>query len=102
MNIAPRSHHVSSLAEVRKYPKRFVWGPVVQVHDIGTRYTIVEYECPMDGGAIRFHIYVDGKDISVSFNTFEEAMVGAVAFGKLPYNEAQTAALYAYKVLTPR
>lgn len=67
---------------------RFAWGPVDMIHVVG-EYQVVEYRKDMstflsgdysDHGKTFFHPYVNGKDTSMSFESLDAALVGAVAY----------------------
>lgn len=72
----------TDLETVRKSPRKFSWGEVVAVHDVGW-YTIVEYKCgtvdSINYGRKAFHVYVSGKDTHRSTLTLDEALLLAVA-----------------------
>lgn len=69
--------------------RRFVWGPITFVHEVGP-YQIVEYRRDMsnagmvsmyaDHGTTYFHPYIDGKDTSHSYRSLDAALVGAIAY----------------------
>ncbi len=86
---------------------KFTWGKVVHFHSIG-RYEFVEYygreykDSRPTGeldATTTFHIYVDGKSTSSGAKSIEEAMVIAVALGKLEVNAARWMAIGACKLL---
>lgn len=61
----------------------FSWGKVVAGHQIG-RYGIIEYlERNMNSrelsGRTLFHVYVDGRDQSVSCSSLDAALLAAVS-----------------------
>jgi hypothetical protein len=76
----------TDLSTVRSQPDRFTWGQVFKVHDVGTRYSFVEYE-PRLEFALKtgrsFHIYVDGTSLGRSTSTLEGALIYAIAFANL-------------------
>ena len=66
---------------------RFGWGQVICVHTVG-EYDIIEY-IPNQSSNVAdedydsspcFHPYVDGCDISQSFHSLDQALVGAIAY----------------------
>jgi hypothetical protein len=68
--------------------KPFVWGELVKIHRFFD-YAIVEYHPPVykdghDTGKIdtacHYHIYIDGKDCSRSYEDFDSAIVGCIAY----------------------
>lgn len=96
----------TELAAVRGR-RKFTWGKVVAVHDIG-RYTFVEYKShAYENGdptgdlesVSSFHIYLDGQSTSNSAKSLESAMLHAVALGKLEVNEARWMAIGAMKLM---
>lgn len=63
----------------------FVWGKVVKVLEIGL-YTIILYYPYLKGrekgvawATNRYHLYINGKDTSRTFQSLDQALVGAVA-----------------------
>ena len=86
----------TDLEVIRTNPKRYTWGRVVKIHDIGV-YTFVEYE---RAGETSFGIYVDGRCLSYSAGTLERAMVLAISRKFNPeVNTARHMAYAAYRVL---
>ena len=69
----------TDLEVIRRYPRRFTWGPVTAMHDVG-RYSLLEFEDAE--GRRAWHVYVDGKDTHRSGSTLESAMLTAIAFSK--------------------
>jgi hypothetical protein len=108
----------TNLAAIHEEPDRFSWGRVRAIHDVGT-FTIVEFNRrPLREGeadtdpakglsadtaseAIRFYVYVEGRPTASSTDSFEEALILALAFkgAKMDPNAARWAALYAAKML---
>jgi hypothetical protein len=80
---------------------------VEQIHDIGHRYTIIQYfskplpdrDNPSPACKTSFHIYVDGESTSCSENTLEKALIHAIAYAHLEINEARWMAIAAEKAL---
>lgn len=75
----------TSLEIIRHSPRRFTWGRVIAIHDVG-RYTIVEFEpTPTEGRVIdvkpktSYYVYVDGKDRRASTHSIEGAMLLAIS-----------------------
>jgi hypothetical protein len=101
-NIVPRK--TTDLDIVRKNPRLFTWGTVVKIHDVGSSYTVIEYQHHRD---TRFHVYVDGQCTSNSCHTLEGALLLAIegalllAIGRkhLEVNEARFMAMAATKLL---
>lgn len=67
---------------------RFPWGPVDAVHKIG-QYAIVEYRQDLstfstrdysDHGRTLYRPYIDGKDTCRSFESLDDALVGAIGY----------------------
>ena len=88
--------------------KEFVWGPVVQTHEIGP-YKIVEYHPEIFkncGGTgkydtkTKFHIYTNGRDGSESCQSLDEAL--AVAIAKRHDGPNSQAGYYFIRGLRPR
>jgi hypothetical protein len=109
----PKTSKVSRLAvrttdlDLLQKGHPFTWGQLLEIHTLG-RYQFVEYygheykDGHPTGGLNKtttFSLYVDGKSTSHSYNSLEEAMVGAIAFGSLERNEARWMTLAACKVL---
>jgi len=99
-----RIQTTTELETIRKDPRRFTWGQVVQIHDLG-RYTFVEYlkknyekESEFDDQP-SFHVYVDGKTTNNSCDSLESAMVLAIARGKMEPNSGGWMAQAACKLL---
>lgn len=95
----------TDLEEVRKQRRRFTWGRVLEIHDIG-RYTLIEYianpgRMPEPDPKPKFHVYVDGKDTCSGTATLDEGLVLAIAHGKLEVNEARWMARSILKLLVP-
>lgn len=89
-------NHTTDLHIIRQHPRRFTWGTVTQIHDIGNGaegplYTVVEhYDDRPTVMAVegyvperRFHVYVEGRDTCQSTLSLEEALVLAIAIHKL-------------------
>lgn len=68
------------LAILRDHPRRFTWGVVVNIFDVG-RYTIVE-GVEVNGRAT-FYAYVDGQDTKAAATNIEGAMLLAIANAQL-------------------
>lgn len=93
-NIVPRK--TTDLDIVRKNPRLFTWGTVVKIHDVGSSYTVIEYQHHRD---TRFHVYVDGQCTSNSCHTLEGALLLAIGRKHLEVNEARFMAMAATKLL---
>jgi hypothetical protein len=87
----------TDLNVIRNNPRRFTWGQVAKIHDIGP-YTIVEF-VRHDSTEVCFHLYVDGKDECSSCSTLDGALVLAIARKHLEANEARFMAMAATKLL---
>jgi hypothetical protein len=62
-NAGIKSIKTTDLDVVRTNPSSFTWGDVQKIHDVGTRYTIVEY---VDNyNRTFFHVYLDGRSLLV-------------------------------------
>ena len=80
---------VSGLEEARKYPGRYIWGPVVAFHKIG-RYDFIEHRVrkvegitityELEPDITEFSIFVDGRSIGQGADTLERAIVTAIAY----------------------
>jgi hypothetical protein len=91
----------TDLNVIRNNPKRFTWGKIAKIHDVG-RYTIVEYEgnMPEDKDRPCYHVYVDEKDVNNGAETLEGALIIAIAKGtKMEINESTHMAKAACKLL---
>lgn len=72
-----------------KMNRRFTWGPIIAIHEVG-RYAVVEYhERALNSsrltGRVLYHPYLDGRDLSMSFQSLEGAFIqvfGNAALGK--------------------
>lgn len=85
------SYRPARLTGDRRAPdgREFAWGVIVKTHHIGPDYQIVEYRQDQSRSTsasmwathcdIVFHPYLDRKDMSASYDTLEEAIVGAIA-----------------------
>lgn len=103
----------TDLETIRRRPNNFTWGKVKEIYDVGplnpdcvTRfYSIVETYPREEKGEVQgaFHVYVDGNDMSTSANSFEEALVLAVAcrLHGGTFSRGWEAGRFAMKVLTP-
>jgi hypothetical protein len=91
----------TDLEVLRKYPHRFTWGHIIQIHVL-KRYTIVEFVQPHPESELtRFHVYVDERDTNRGAETFESALLLAIAIGQLgPTGHADEMARAAQKLLT--
>lgn len=75
--------HTTNLAALRIEPKRFTWGEVVTIHDIG-RYSLVEFNSSdhrANEGAHRYSVYVDGEAIGHGYGSLDQALIAAIAWG---------------------
>ena len=58
----------------------YTWGKLVKVHDVDPlEVSIVEY---IHEDKTHFHPYIAKKDTNVSYNTIEQAIVGAILIRK--------------------
>ena len=66
----------------------FTWGEVTNIQKF-SEYTVVEYHPFVFDGAIgtnkidtklKYHIYIDGKDCSRSYEDFDSAIAGCLAY----------------------
>ncbi len=80
--------------------KRFVWGHIVDVHEIG-RYQIVEAVPNRPRGEDKsafnqreFFVYVDNEDVNSYATSLDQALLIAIAAGNGGKNEAATTARY--------
>ncbi len=90
--------NTTDLKVIRVNPRRFTWGRIGQIHDIGyappegvSPYTIVEY-LPwgrLEADGANFHVYVDGKDQSVGSRSLEGAILIAIARRNLEANKGR-------------
>lgn len=87
----------TDLEIIRNHPRRFTWGKIVKIHNIGP-YTIVEYT-DKSTKAYHFHIYVDGKCTGTSTLTLDGALLSAIGRSNLEVNEARWMAMAAAKLL---
>jgi hypothetical protein len=90
---------------VKARPGRFVWGKIVQWHEVG-RYQIVEYfpafassRPPEYEDQAKFHIYLDKKSTHTGASTLESALVIAIAMGNLEVNHARHMSTACLKIL---
>lgn len=68
----------------------FIWGKVIKVHYIGYEYDVVEYHPrkvkegrilnEIDFQIKEYHGYVKEKDTSCSWKSFDEAIIGCIAY----------------------
>lgn len=65
----------TDLHVIRIQPKRYTWGEITKIHDVGD-YTVVEYT---HNGETLFAPYVEGRDLGNSASTLEEALLLAIA-----------------------
>lgn len=75
-----RSQSTTDLDIIRKDPRRFTWGRVIKIEDLGP-YTFVHY-VNMDSGLEEklIHLYVDGKNTNCSSKTLDAALLTCLAF----------------------
>ena len=67
--------------EIKRTPSKFVWGKIIKHHEIGN-FAITEYEEILNNkktDKIGFHIWINEKDMSISCNTLDEALIVALA-----------------------
>jgi len=99
MNSIANIHKTTDLEVLRKNKRRFMWGSIAGIHDLG-EYTFVDYVSTSTGTARRsFHVYVGGKDTHTSCDSLDEAMIYAVAWANLEINAAEHMAEAANKIL---
>ena len=70
------SEKTTDLKTIRRSPKRFAWGKVIQILDVGPDYTIVVYD---HEDKTQYHPYVGGEDTCTSCDTLDEALIIAMA-----------------------
>lgn len=80
----------TDLKTVRRYPKRFSWGKVTQILDVGPDYTIVVYRD--EDQKTQYHPYVKGEDTSTSCDSLDEALIIAMAENHKTMDMARAAA----------
>lgn len=81
--------------KVKYIQKDFSWGEIVYTHIIG-KYVIFEYKTKGEPET-SFHPYINFKDISHSYNTLDQAIIGVIAYN---YDGANSqAAGYFYKMV---
>ena len=70
----------TDLQIVKKFPNRFAWGNIKKIWEIGS-YAIGEYNEDCLGKLTRtfYHVWIDGKDESISADTLEGALATAMA-----------------------
>ena len=85
----------NELADIRRDPRTFPWGTLRKLHDVGHRYTIAEYIVSDASHSTRFHVYVDGESTSQSADTFDGALIVAIAQS----HDVRDAAFYAARLL---
>lgn len=64
----------------------FLWGKIIQIHILG-KYELIECHpwisrSKYDKEKVNFHGYIDGKDVSMYWNSLEEAIVGLIAYNR--------------------
>lgn len=94
----------TDITPIRTFPRRFSWGTVIQIHDVGPSYTIVEFLPIRRGEEVTeqehlFHVYVDGKDCCVSTTTLDGALILAMSRKNLEPNKGRYMAMAACKLL---
>ena len=67
----------STVDKIKFITQTFVWGEVVQIHIIG-EYQIIEYI--KEDGKSGFHPYINFNDISHSYNTLDESLIGVISY----------------------
>ncbi len=92
--------------KLNEIKKKFVWGPIVDIHEIGD-YQIIEYnpqifnKCTGTGkydyNRTQFHPYINYNDTSHSYKTLDEALIGTIALKHDGLNSQ--AAYYFYKMI---
>lgn len=84
----------TDLDTVRRNPNAFTWGTIRKIHDVGPRYTVVEYYWPVDDAACtRYLVYVDGNSTNRSPAGFDQALLVAIAQGRNDPDSAYYAGL---------
>lgn len=87
----------TDLATVRRRPRLFTWGNVIEIHDVGP-YSFIEAS---SDDVTSFHVYVDGEDTCNSCSTLDSALVFAIAHKNISsVNDARHMASAAIKVLS--
>lgn len=83
-------------------PTRFTWG-VIEIMDIGPRYTIISYvdeKGHESRGTTMYHVYVDGDDTRVGCGSLNAALIWAIARANVAnQNEARWMGNAAAKLL---
>lgn len=80
----------TEISKLWRFPESFTWGHVERIWVIGA-YTIASFHpwkvigCSIQTGEpqmglLHYHVWIDGKDCSESFDSLESAMAGAVAY----------------------
>jgi len=99
------NNKTTKLEIIRRHPNLFLWGALVEIHEIG-RYSIVVSDDTFNRGSAvvterKYHCYVDGDTIQRSASTVDEAMILCLAHGRLDGGqEADSMAKGALKLLT--
>src|SRR5690348_14097570 len=82
----------TDLKILRKNPKDFTWGVIIEFYDFGP-YTICKFKRSSTNKETneghQYHIWVNEKDLHISYDTLDQAIVGAVAHNNLEANEAR-------------
>lgn len=97
-----RNDRTTDLDAIRKGAP-YTWGIVINIYDMGPRYTIVESHRPLEEGEPRtsFACYVDGKDLHSSSRSIEGALLLCISHGCIPNpNDARYMAYAAAKLLS--
>jgi len=76
-------------SEIKEITEKFVWGPVVEVHEIG-EYAFIEYHPQIftngsgtgeyDYDTTMFSAYINGGSIGRSYETLDKALIGVIAY----------------------
>ena len=71
----------TDLHEVKDNSVEFTWGEIIKFYEI-EEYTIASYNTDnkQKKKTVEFHAWVDKKDTCRSYNSLEEAIVGAIAY----------------------
>jgi hypothetical protein len=87
----------TDLKILRKHPNYFTWGAITEFYDFGP-YTICKFKRPSDEDC-SYHIWVNGKDLHISYGTLDQAIIAAVAHNNLEENEARWMTIASCKLL---
>lgn len=86
---------VTELEEYRSRRKRYPWGRILEIHDVGTRYAVLEFEPhksalnSVEPQAVSFTAFVDGRTVAGA-STFDGALLLCIAAGNMGRSEAMS------------